>query len=122
MWPCHSVYRETARVERTISLLDFLTPPATISNTVQRYGLFIDKAYDPNAFAIALYALHAQGTTIPDDGNFENLLRLEVVCDDYECKLLQPRCYLGARSGYKNEDGSQYVIVAYPIPQESELK
>ena len=32
MWPCHSVYRETARVERTISLLDFLTAPATISN------------------------------------------------------------------------------------------
>jgi len=32
MWPCHSVYRETSRVERTISLLDFLTAPATISN------------------------------------------------------------------------------------------
>jgi len=32
MWPCHSVYRETAGVERTISLLDFLTAPATISN------------------------------------------------------------------------------------------
>jgi len=32
MWPCHSVYRETARVERTISLLDFLTAPNTISN------------------------------------------------------------------------------------------
>jgi len=32
MLPCHSVYRETARVERTISLLDFLTAPATISN------------------------------------------------------------------------------------------
>jgi hypothetical protein len=26
------LYRETARVERTISLLDFLTVPATISN------------------------------------------------------------------------------------------
>ena len=34
LWPCHSVYRETARVERTISLLDFLTAPATISNTL----------------------------------------------------------------------------------------
>jgi hypothetical protein len=32
MWPCHSVYRETARVERTISLLDFLTAPATLFN------------------------------------------------------------------------------------------
>jgi len=32
MWPCYSVYRETSRVERTISLLDFLTAPATISN------------------------------------------------------------------------------------------
>jgi len=31
-WPCDSVYRETARVERTISLLDFLTAPATVSN------------------------------------------------------------------------------------------
>ena len=33
MWPCHSVYRETARVERMISLLDLLTAPATISNS-----------------------------------------------------------------------------------------
>jgi len=33
MWPCHSVYRETARVERTKSLLDFLPAPASISNT-----------------------------------------------------------------------------------------
>jgi len=32
MWPCHSVYGETAIVERTISLLDFPTVPATISN------------------------------------------------------------------------------------------
>jgi hypothetical protein len=32
IWPCHSVYRETARVERTISLFDCLTAPATISN------------------------------------------------------------------------------------------
>jgi len=31
MWPCHSEYRETASVERTISLLDCLTAPATIS-------------------------------------------------------------------------------------------
>jgi len=39
MWTCHSVYRETARVERTISLLDFLTAPATISNRKsQRLG------------------------------------------------------------------------------------
>ena len=30
--PCHSVYRETTRVERTISLWDFLTAPYTISN------------------------------------------------------------------------------------------
>jgi hypothetical protein len=32
LWPCHSVYRETARLARMISLLDFLTAPATISN------------------------------------------------------------------------------------------
>jgi hypothetical protein len=29
---CHSVYRETARVEKTISLLDFFTAPASIFN------------------------------------------------------------------------------------------
>jgi len=33
MWPCHSVYRETAKVERTIPLLDLLAAPATITNT-----------------------------------------------------------------------------------------
>jgi len=32
IWPCQSVDRETARVERTISLLDLLTVPATIPN------------------------------------------------------------------------------------------
>jgi len=35
MWPCHSVYRETSRAERTTSHLDFLTAAATISNTHQ---------------------------------------------------------------------------------------
>jgi len=32
IWSSHSVYRETTGVERTISLLDFLTAPATMSN------------------------------------------------------------------------------------------
>jgi hypothetical protein len=31
MLPCHSEYGETASVERTISLLDFLTAPSTSS-------------------------------------------------------------------------------------------
>ena len=34
MWLCHSVYRETARVKRMISLLDFLTSPAAICNSL----------------------------------------------------------------------------------------
>jgi len=36
MWPCHSLYRETARVARMISLLDFLTARVTISNNRDR--------------------------------------------------------------------------------------
>jgi hypothetical protein len=35
MRPCHSLYTETPYVARTISLLDILNAPATISNQIR---------------------------------------------------------------------------------------
>jgi len=66
---------------------------SSTDNTMQRYRLVIDTAYNPSVVAVAFYALHGLHNKIPDEIDFSYLYQLAVVCEDYKCaSFVLPSC------------------------------
>ncbi|KAF8541978.1 hypothetical protein BDD12DRAFT_827083 [Trichophaea hybrida] len=64
---------------------------AEYSNQETHYQLEIKKDYDPTAFSIVLYLLHARVQILPESMDFEDVISTLAICDHYHCSaLLQP--------------------------------
>ncbi|KAF8248529.1 hypothetical protein K440DRAFT_255027 [Wilcoxina mikolae CBS 423.85] len=62
------------------------TPPDLENHTVRPYRhVFNTAVYDPKAFAVVFYALHAMGRKIPRDVDYSCFYSVAVICEDYKC-------------------------------------
>jgi hypothetical protein len=58
---------------------------AHIPIQASHYQLEVAKDFDPTAFAIVLYILHARVQNLPESMDFENLISVISICDYYDC-------------------------------------
>jgi len=54
----------------------------------ERYQLDVKEIFDPTAFAVILYIIHAGGKNLPETVPFKGLTSVAVVCEHYDCSAV----------------------------------
>lgn len=54
----------------------------------ERYRLEIKENFDPTAFAVVLYIIHAGGKNLPETIPFKGLTAVAAVCEHYDCSAM----------------------------------
>jgi hypothetical protein len=97
---------------------------AYFPNQTAHYQLEVAKDFDPTAFAIILYILHARVQKLPESMHFENLISVVAICDYYDCSaLLQPwhGKWVDSWRKYSNSPGYENWLFAAWVLREDHI-